>query len=102
MDSLAEQAGKHRDGPTYCEGFPGSSAGKKSACNVEDLSSIPGWGSSPGAEYGKRIQWVVTHSNILVAQMVKNPPATQEAWVRSRGGEDPLEKGMATRSNILA
>ena len=37
-----------------------------------------------------------------MAQMVKNPPATQEAWVRSRGGEDPLEKGMATRSNILA
>ena len=102
MDSLAEQAGKHRDGPTYCEGFPGSSAGKESACNFEDLSSIPGWGSSPGAEYGKRIQWVVTHSNILVAQMVKNPPATRETWVWSLGWEDPLEEGMATHSSILA
>ena len=28
--------------------------------------------------------------------------AMQEAWVRSLGGEDPLEKGMATHSSILA
>ena len=32
----------------------------------------------------------------------KNPPATQETWVRSLGGEDPLEEGMATHSSILA
>ena len=32
----------------------------------------------------------------LVAQTVKNLPAVQEAWVRSLGGEDPLEQGMAT------
>ena len=38
----------------------------------------------------------------LVAQMVKNPPAVQETWVQSLGWEDPLEKGMATHSNILA
>ena len=38
----------------------------------------------------------------LVAQLVKNPPAMQETWVRSLGWEDPLEKGMATHSNILA
>ena len=38
----------------------------------------------------------------LVAQMVKNLPATQETWVQSLGWEDPLEKGMATHSNILA
>ena len=37
-----------------------------------------------------------------MAQMVKNLPATQEVRVRSLGGEDPLEKGMATRSSILA
>ena len=30
-----------------------------------------------------------------VAQMVKNPPAMWETWVRSLGWEDPLEKGMA-------
>ena len=38
----------------------------------------------------------------LVAQLVKNPPATQETWVRSLGLEDPLEKGKATQSSILA
>ena len=38
----------------------------------------------------------------LVAQKVKNLPAMQETWVRSLGQEDPLEKGMATHSSILA
>ena len=38
----------------------------------------------------------------LVAQMVKNLPAVQETWVRSLGQEDPLEKGMAAHSSILA
>ena len=38
----------------------------------------------------------------LVAQLVKNLPAVQETWVRSLGCEDPLEKGMATHSSILA
>ena len=38
----------------------------------------------------------------LVAQMVKNLPATQKTWVRSLGREDPLEKGIATHSSILA
>ena len=37
-----------------------------------------------------------------VAQMVKNLPATQETWVRSLGQEDPLEKGLAIHSSILA
>ena len=38
----------------------------------------------------------------LVTQTVKNPPAMQETWVRSLGQDDPLEKGMATHSSILA
>ena len=38
----------------------------------------------------------------LVAQMVKNLPAVQETWVRSLGWEEPLEKGMAIHSSILA
>ena len=38
----------------------------------------------------------------LVAQTVKNMPAVQETWVWSLGWEDPLEKGMATHSSILA
>ena len=36
----------------------------------------------------------------LEAQLAKNPSAMQEPWVRSLGGEDPLEKGMATGSSI--
>ena len=38
----------------------------------------------------------------LVGQMVKNPPAMQETWVRSLGWEDALEEDMATHSSILA
>ena len=38
----------------------------------------------------------------LVARTVKNPPAMKETWVQSLGWEDPLEKGMAVHSSILA
>ena len=38
----------------------------------------------------------------LVAQLVKNSPAMQEAWVQSLGWEDPLEKGKATHASILS
>ena len=37
-----------------------------------------------------------------VAQLVKNPPAMWEAWIRSLAWENPLEKGTATHSSILA
>ena len=37
-----------------------------------------------------------------MAQTVKNSPATQETWVQSLGREDPLEKGIAPHSSILA
>ena len=37
-----------------------------------------------------------------MAHLVKNLPAMQETWVRPLGWEDPLEKEMATHSNILA
>ena len=48
---------------------------------------------------------IVVKNNLssLVAQLVKNPPAMMmETRVRSLGWEDPLEKGTATHSNILA
>ena len=38
----------------------------------------------------------------MLAHMVKNLPAVQETLVRSLGWEDPLQKGMATHSSILA
>ena len=77
-------------------GFPGSSAGKESACNVGDPGSIPGSESSPR-------EGIATHCSILgVAQTVKNLPTMQGTWVRSLGWEDPLEEGRATYSSILA
>ena len=42
------------------------------------------------------------YGTYLVAQLVKNPPVMQETLIRSLGWEDPLEKGMATHSSILA
>ena len=38
----------------------------------------------------------------LVAQLIKNPPAMQETWVRFLSLEDPLEEEMATHTSILA
>jgi len=80
-------------------GFPDSSVGKESACNAGDPSSIPGSGRSPGEGIGYLLQcsWAS-----LVAQLVKNLPAMWETWVRSLGWDDPLEKGKATHSSILA
>ena len=37
-----------------------------------------------------------------MAQLVKNQPAVQETWARSLGWKDPLQKGKATHSSILA
>ena len=59
---------------------------------------IPGLGRSAGEGTGYSFQYSWAY---LVAQLVKNPPAMWETWVRSLGGEDPLEKGMATHSSIL-
>ena len=55
--------------------------------------------------YSKVISYMYTHTSSLaslVAQLVKNPPAMWETWIRSLGWEDPLEKGKATHSSILA
>ena len=60
---------------------------------------IPGLGRSSveGTGYPLQYSWVS-----LVAQLVENLPAMRETWVRSLGWEDPLEKGKATHSSILA
>ena len=79
--------------------FPDSSVGKESACNAGDPGSIPGTGRSAGEEIGYSLQYSWAS---LVAQLVKNLPAMRETWVRSLGWEDPLEKGTATQSSILA
>ena len=60
---------------------------------------IPGSGRSSGEGIGYPLQdsWAS-----LVAQLIKNLPAMWETWVGSLGWKDPLEKGMATHSRILA
>ena len=76
-----------------------SSVGKESTYNSGDSGSIPGSGRSDGEGIGYPLQYSWAS---LVAQLVKNPPAMWETWVRSLGREDPLEKGKATHSSILA
>ena len=80
-------------------GFPDGSVGKESVCNAGDPSLIPGLRRSAGEGIGYLIQYSWAS---LEAQLVKNLPAIQETWIRSLGWEDPLEKGMATHSSILA
>ena len=80
-------------------GFAGSKDGKEFACSAGDPSSIPGSGRSTGEGIGYPLQYSWAS---LLAQLVKNPPAMWETWVRSLGWENPLEKAMATHSNILA
>ena len=60
---------------------------------------IPGSERSSGevGNYPLQYSWAS-----LVTQLVKNPPAMLETWVQSLGWEDPLEKGSATHSSILA
>ena len=65
------------------------------------VSSLAHWYISE--EGDKRLKVLPQHLGAsLVAQMVNNLPAVQEIWVRSPGQEDPLEKGVATHSSILA
>ena len=79
-------------------GFPDSSVGKESICSAGDPGSIPGSGrSGEGIGYPLQYSWAS-----LVAQLVKNLPAMQEAWIQSLGWEDPLGKGKATHSRTLA
>ena len=81
------------------KGCPDSSLDKESAYNAEDPGLIPGLGRFPGERIGYPVQYSQAS---LVAQLVKNPPAKWKTWVRSLGWEDPLEKGKATHSSILA
>ena len=80
-------------------GFPDSSVGKESSCKAGYPSLIPGSGRSPGEGIGYPFQYSWSS---LVAQLGKNLPAVWETWVGSLGWADPLEKGKATHSSILA
>ena len=75
------------------------SVAKESASNAGDPGSIPGSERSAGEGIGYPLQYPWAS---FVAQLVRNPPAMWETWARSLGWEDPLEKGKATHSSILA
>ena len=76
-----------------CLGFPGGSGGEESTCNAGELGLIPGLGRCPGGGHGIMLPY---------GSMVKNLPVMWETWVQSLHWEDPLEKGTATHSSILA
>ena len=100
--------------------FPGVSDGKESDCKVGDTSSIPGLGRSPGGEHGNPLEYSCLE-NIMdrgawqatVHAVAKSPTRlsnththththTHTGSILTGLWEDPLEKGMATHSNILA
>jgi len=60
---------------------------------------IPGSGRSVGEEIDYPLQYSWAS---LMAQLVKNPSVMQETWAQSLGWEDPLEKGKAIHTGILA
>ena len=70
-------------------GFPGSSAGKESACNAGDPSSIPRWGRSAeeGTGYPLQYSWVS-----LVAPLVKNLPGMQRPGFNRWVGKIPWRR----------
>ena len=79
-------------------GFPDSSVGEEATYNIGDPGLIPGSGRLAGEGIGYPLQ----HSwASLVTQLVRNHPM-RETWIQSLGWEDPLEKGKATHSSILA
>ena len=80
------------------EWIPDNSVGKESTCDAGDPKSIP----ESRRFSGEGISYPLQYSYFLMAQLVKNPPAMQETWALSLGWEDPLEKGKATHSSILA
>ena len=79
--------------------FPDSSVGKEYTCNAGDPGLIPGLERFAGEGIGYPLQYSWAS---LVAHLVKNLSAMRETWVQSLGWEDPLEKGKAVHSSILA
>ena len=98
-DLAAKQQYMYLLGRSRRLGFPGSSAGKESSCNVGYLDLIPESGRAPGKGIGHPLQYSWAS---VVAQMVNNLPAMWETWVLSLSWESPLEEGMTTHSSILA
>ena len=81
------------------KGFPDSSVGKESTSNAGNPGQITWLGIYAVEEIGYPLQYYWAS---LVAQLVKNPPAMWETWVRSPVGKIPWRKEKATHFCILA
>ena len=89
-------------------------AGWRHRVNVHEFEWTPGIGDGQGglaccdswghkeSDTTERLSWAENYLIFPVAQTVKNLPSIQETRVWSLGWKDPLEKGMATQSSILA
>ena len=82
-------------------GFPDSSVGKESKCNVGDSGFISGLGKSTGEGIDYPLQSVFLGFPCGSADKESTLPM-QETWVQSLGWEDPLEKETAAHSSSLA
>ena len=72
---------------------------------IKHLSYLRHTGSQPRASKATICLWFpLPYCKLasLIAELVKNPPAMQETLVQFLGWEDPLKKGKATHSSILA
>ena len=76
-------------------GSPGTSQGSH-------FKSKPSTGLRVSCHHTGIKIYIMVYWVSLVAQMIRNLPAMREPWIQSLGQEDPLEKGMATHSSILA
>ena len=71
-------------------------------CSVSSCPQLGWWSWETEKGDWPHFPRVSLRDTSLVAHLVKNPPAVHETWVWSLGWEDPLEKGKATHSSILA
>ena len=99
MDGILFSYGQFNTYFAFMRAFLIAQMVKESTRSAGDPSLIPGLGRSAGEGIGYPLQYSWAS---LVAQLVKNPPAMWETWVQSLGWEDPLEKGKAAHSSILA
>ena len=95
---------------TIVLGLKRSHSGGGSRASTQDWLPVTPCYSCPGHrtpwDDGRRKGWpwgsFGLHHLLWGSSVVKNVPAVQKTWVRSLGWEDPLKKGMATHSSILA
>ena len=72
------------------------------SASLSTLKPLTLWITTNYGKFLQRWEYQTTLPASFVAQLVKNLLAIQDTWVRSLGWEDPLEKGKANHSSILA